>query len=95
MILFHKNTKINVVDTREISSINNLSTQTFKTNENDNKFYYQGEIKYDEGKPIWHGYGKMWTDYFTFNGEFKNGLLKKGKMYFAKNNKWTNWPEKK
>lgn len=74
MILFHKNTKINVVDTREISSINNLSTQTFKTNENDNKFYYQGEIKYDEGKPIWHGYGKMWTDYFTFNGEFKNGL---------------------
>ena len=44
-----------------------------------------------------HGKGKMsqiWSG-DSSKGEFKNGLLKKGKMYFAKNNKWINWPEKK
>lgn len=73
MILFHKNTKINVLETKEVSPKKSLYTQTFKTDENGNKFYYQGEIKYIEGNPTWHGYGKMWTDYFTYNGEFELG----------------------
>ena len=75
MILFHKNTQINVLDTKKVSSKENLYTQTFTTQENNNnKFYYQGEIQYIEGEPVWHGYGKMWTNYFTYNGEFKSGL---------------------
>ena len=59
---------------------------------------YFGKIK-RVGKENYvpHGKGKMsqiWSG-DSSKGEFKNGLLKKGKMYFAKNNKWINWPEKK
>ena len=58
---------------------------------------YFGKIK-KVGKENYapHGKGKMsqiWSG-DSSKGEFKNGLLKKGKMYFAKNNKWINWPEK-
>lgn len=72
MILFTKNTNIDIVDTKKVSS-NNLYSQTFRTDTNDNNFYYQGEIRYEEDKPIWDGYGKMWSDYFTYHGNFKNG----------------------
>ena len=71
---------------------------------------YFGKIK-RVGKENYvpHGKGKMsqiWSG-DSSKGEFKNGLLKKGKMFFAEpkftykpykknlEGKWINWPEKK
>ena len=44
-----------------------------------------------------HGKGKLFTVYNgdISVGEFKNGLLIKGKIYYGQTKKWIKWPPKK
>ena len=73
MIVFDKSTKINTINIRNVSTNDNLYTHTFSVDNSKIEFYYQGEISYDNKIPIWEGYGKMWTEYFSYCGNFKSG----------------------
>ena len=60
-----------------------------------NKPHGRGVIQEDNYAP--HGKGKLFTVYNgdISVGEFKNGLLIKGKIYYGQTKKWIKWPPKK
>ena len=49
----------------------NYTTDTFYINKNPIKYYYQGQILIENDNIYWEGYGKLWTDEFIYNGNFK------------------------
>lgn len=72
MLLFEKKTEFKNVKSDIISG--DMYTQFFTINDQDNKYYYQGEMKLIDGKLKKEGYGKLWTNRFNYHGEFKNDL---------------------
>lgn len=69
MVLFDYNTKINIIS--ESVSDNDNYTNIFTVNEEDELCYYQGKMKDNK----WDGYGKLWTRYFKYHGNFKDGKV--------------------
>ena len=77
-MLFRKKTCYNFINEHAINK--NLRTHIFTINEENEKYYYQGTIKKvtndatSKHLEVWDGYGKLWSNTFTYNGFFKNGL---------------------
>lgn len=69
MVLFDNNTKINILS-ESVTDDNNY-TNIFTINEEEELCYYQGQMKDNK----WDGYGKLWTKYFKYHGNFKNGKV--------------------
>ena len=86
MVLFNYNTKINVISKTHID--NNNYTNIFTVNDEDDLCYYQGQMINN----IWEGYGKLWTKYFKYHGNFKNGKVHGYGVYeyIEKNNELPN-----
>ena len=69
MVLFNYNTKINVISETLIDK--NNYTNIFTVNDEEDLCYYQGQMNNNK----WDGYGKLWTKYFKYHGNFKNGKV--------------------
>ena len=67
-MLFGKNTQYHFIDKCTVND--NLCTYIFTVNDENEKYYYQGNISND----VWDGYGKLWSNIFTYNGYFKDGI---------------------
>ena len=69
MVLFNYNTKINLISETQIDK--NYFTNIFTVNDEEDLCYYQGQMNNNK----WNGYGKLWTKYFKYHGNFKNGKV--------------------
>ena len=61
---------ININDVNINYKQNGFITQTFKLN--DTNYIYQGTVNKDNEM---HGYGKLWTNNYSYHGYFKNNTL--------------------